>query len=107
MAREHHVIELTWDDETGGLNAVHGTVDGNLVTGPSVQNVLRKIAELVSPLSPPPLPQRAGRVAYRCSFCGKSCEQVRQLVKGPGGVYACNECIDAMHDSLMKDAPIT
>ena len=28
----------------------------------------------------------------RCSFCGKSAEQVRRLVAGPGA-YICNECI--------------
>jgi ATP-dependent protease Clp ATPase subunit len=29
----------------------------------------------------------------RCSFCGKSRDQVRSLVAGPGGVYICNECV--------------
>ncbi|MFS1513941.1 ATP-dependent protease ATP-binding subunit ClpX [Chengkuizengella sp. SCS-71B] len=29
----------------------------------------------------------------KCSFCGKSQEQVRKLVAGPG-VYICDECID-------------
>lgn len=29
----------------------------------------------------------------KCSFCGKSQEQVRRLVAGPG-VYICDECID-------------
>jgi uncharacterized Zn finger protein len=36
---------------------------------------------------PPP------RTVYRCSFCGKSQEQVHRLIAGPGGVYICNECI--------------
>jgi threonine aldolase len=30
---------------------------------------------------------------YRCSFCGKSQEQVERLIAGPGGVYICDECI--------------
>src|SRR5206468_10115015 len=34
------------------------------------------------------------RVQYRCSFCGKSQEQVHRLIAGPGGVYICNECIN-------------
>src|SRR5438270_9340048 len=34
------------------------------------------------------------RVQYRCSFCGKSQEQVHRLIAGPGGVYICDECID-------------
>ena len=29
----------------------------------------------------------------KCSFCGKSQEQVRKLVAGPG-VYICDECIE-------------
>ena len=28
-----------------------------------------------------------------CSFCGKSQDQVKKIVAGPG-VYICNECID-------------
>src|SRR6266705_1310675 len=34
------------------------------------------------------------RTTYRCSFCGKSQEQVQRLIAGPGGVYICDECID-------------
>lgn len=33
-----------------------------------------------------------GRERVRCSFCGKTQEQVRKLVAGPG-VYICDECI--------------
>ena len=32
-----------------------------------------------------------------CSFCGKSADDVRQLVSG-GGVYICNECIEACYE---------
>ena len=31
--------------------------------------------------------------SVRCSFCGKSQENVRRIIAGPG-VYICNECID-------------
>lgn len=31
--------------------------------------------------------------AVRCTFCGKTQEEVRKIVAGPG-VYICNECID-------------
>jgi excisionase family DNA binding protein len=34
-----------------------------------------------------------GRAAYRCSFCGKTQEQVRRLIAGPGAVFICDECI--------------
>src|SRR5690242_1539618 len=30
---------------------------------------------------------------YHCSFCGKSQQDVRRLVAGPGGVYICDECV--------------
>ena len=29
----------------------------------------------------------------KCSFCGKSQQQVRKLIAG-GGVYICDECIE-------------
>ena len=29
----------------------------------------------------------------RCSFCGRTCEEVRKLVAGPN-VYICDECVD-------------
>lgn len=31
--------------------------------------------------------------SVRCSFCGKSSDQVDSLISGPDGVYICNECI--------------
>jgi ClpX C4-type zinc finger len=32
------------------------------------------------------------RRVYRCSFCGKSQEEVKTLVAGPG-VFICDECV--------------
>ena len=29
----------------------------------------------------------------RCSFCGKTEDQVKKMIEGPG-VYICNECVD-------------
>ena len=34
------------------------------------------------------------RNRVRCSFCGKSQEQVRRLIAGPNGAYICDECVD-------------
>ena len=34
-----------------------------------------------------------GNNTVRCSFCGKSQDEVRKIVAGPG-VYICNECIE-------------
>lgn len=31
---------------------------------------------------------------YRCSFCGKTQDQVRKLIAGPNGAYICDECVD-------------
>ena len=30
----------------------------------------------------------------RCSFCGKTQDEVGKLVAGPGGVCICHHCID-------------
>src|SRR6478672_5556688 len=34
---------------------------------------------------------RGTRGQYHCSFCGKSQDQVRRLIAGPGAVYICDE----------------
>ena len=34
------------------------------------------------------------RTRIRCSFCGKTQNQVRKLIAGPNGAYICDECID-------------
>ncbi|MBO2943962.1 ATP-dependent protease ATP-binding subunit ClpX [Paenibacillus sp. F411] len=38
----------------------------------------------------------------KCSFCGKSQEQVRKLVAGPG-VYICDECIDLCSEIVEEE----
>lgn len=43
-------------------------------------------------------------VAY-CSFCGKSSNEVKKLIAGPG-VYICNECVDLAEDVLKEDLQI-
>lgn len=35
-----------------------------------------------------------GEDRVRCSFCGKTQEQVRKLIAGPNGAYICDECVD-------------
>ncbi len=47
------------------------------------------------------------KVPYRCSFCGKSQEQVRKLIAGQG-VYICDECINLCQEIIeeeMLEAP--
>src|SRR5437660_11156908 len=35
----------------------------------------------------------------KCSFCGKSQEQVRKLIAGPG-VYICDECVELCNEII-------
>lgn len=39
----------------------------------------------------------------RCSFCGKSQEQVRKLIAGPGGAYICDECVDICAEIIEEE----
>jgi ATP-dependent Clp protease ATP-binding subunit ClpX len=50
---------------------------------------------------------KGSKVPYRCSFCGKSQEQVRKLIAGQG-VYICDECINLCQEIIeeeLLDAP--
>lgn len=38
----------------------------------------------------------------RCSFCGKTQEEVKKIVAGPG-VYICNECIDLCKEIIDEE----
>ena len=40
-------------------------------------------------------------ISLMCSFCGKSQEEVRKLVQGPG-VYICDECVDLCNEILTE-----
>jgi ATP-dependent Clp protease ATP-binding subunit ClpX len=39
----------------------------------------------------------------RCSFCGKTQEQVRKLIAGPGGAYICDECVDICAEIIEEE----
>lgn len=43
-----------------------------------------------------------GNSTVRCSFCGKSQDEVRKIVAGPG-VYICNECIELCKDIIDEE----
>ena len=53
---------------------------------------------------------REGGGALKCSFCGKSQNDVRKLIAGPT-VYICDECIalcnDIIAEEVEKDEPST
>ncbi len=38
-----------------------------------------------------------------CSFCGKSQNEVRKLISGPGGIYICDECVDICAEIIDED----
>ena len=38
----------------------------------------------------------------RCSFCGKSRSQAKKLIQGAGGIYICDECVNACADILAE-----
>jgi endopeptidase Clp ATP-binding regulatory subunit (clpX) len=42
------------------------------------------------------------RKQLKCSFCGKTQEQVKRLVAGPG-VYICNECIELCSEIIEEE----
>ena len=40
--------------------------------------------------------------ALRCSFCGKSQDEVKKLIAGPT-VYICDECIELCNDIMLEE----
>ena len=48
--------------------------------------------------------QRPTRGQYHCSFCGKSQDQVRRLIAGPGAVYICDECVDLCREIIDEES---
>ena len=47
--------------------------------------------------------EKARSNTYRCSFCGKSQEQVERLIAGPGGVFICNECVALCQEIIQEE----
>jgi hypothetical protein len=41
----------------------------------------------------------------KCSVCDKRPHEVWRMLSGPRGVFACNECIDLMHERLHLQQP--
>ena len=44
-----------------------------------------------------------GEERIRCSFCGKSQEQVRKLITGPNGAYICDVCVDICAEIIEEE----
>ena len=43
-----------------------------------------------------------GEEILRCSFCGKSQEEVKKLIAGPT-VYICDECISLCNNIIVEE----
>ncbi len=39
----------------------------------------------------------------RCSFCGKTQNQVRKLIAGPNGAFICDECVDICQEIILEE----
>jgi ATP-dependent Clp protease ATP-binding subunit ClpX len=46
--------------------------------------------------------KRNGQIVLKCSFCGKTQDQVRKLIAGPT-VYICDECIELCNDIIEEE----
>ncbi|MBI2886654.1 MAG: ATP-dependent Clp protease ATP-binding subunit ClpX [Chloroflexi bacterium] len=51
-----------------------------------------------------PSSNRGARLQYHCSFCGKSQDQVRRLIAGPGAVYICDECVELCREIIDEES---
>jgi ATP-dependent Clp protease ATP-binding subunit ClpX len=40
---------------------------------------------------------------HRCSFCGRSHDEVERLIAGPDGIYICNYCVELCHSLLVDE----
>jgi ATP-dependent Clp protease ATP-binding subunit ClpX len=47
--------------------------------------------------------RRGSRIDLRCSFCGKSADQVDKIINGPS-VQICSDCIKLCNEVLVEDA---
>jgi excisionase family DNA binding protein len=74
--------------------------------------ILRAISDALLTLSPGaetrgaetrPGPGRPGRGAFRCSFCGKSGDEVRRLIAGPKRVFICDACVGLCNEIIAEE----
>ena len=48
------------------------------------------------------MPKYDEKKQLKCSFCGKTQEQVKRLIAGPG-VYICDECIELCSEIIVDE----
>lgn len=39
----------------------------------------------------------------KCSFCGKTQDQVEKMIAGPSGIYICSRCVDVCNDIIEEE----
>lgn len=48
------------------------------------------------------MPKQDNNKQYKCSFCGKSQDQVKRIIAGPG-VYICDECVELCGEIIKEE----
>ncbi|SFE28280.1 ATP-dependent Clp protease ATP-binding subunit ClpX [Peptostreptococcus sp. D1] len=48
------------------------------------------------------MPKQDDNKQYKCSFCGKTQDQVKRIIAGPG-VYICDECVDLCGEIIKEE----
>lgn len=52
--------------------------------------------------SSPGKPSGGRRREMKCSFCGKSQDQVERLIAGPNGVFICSQCVGLCNEIIAE-----
>ena len=112
-AKDYGIIDAVYSEQWDSLTAQHHDEKGP-------GRGTRRPSETPSRAAPEPKRRRASeigtgdghvtttsstkgpKVPYRCSFCGKSQEQVRKLIAGQG-VYICDECINLCQEIIEEE----
>lgn len=50
--------------------------------------------------------KKSGTEELKCSFCGKTKNEIGKLITGPNGVFICDECVKICYDLLDSDVDL-
>jgi excisionase family DNA binding protein len=87
--------------QVGGGWKISASAIRAFVRDQTLDQAQQKYLEESAPVTVPP---KSGgkRAVYKCSFCGKSQDQVRRLIAGPHQVYICDACVALCNEILAK-----
>ncbi len=100
--------ELAVDAERGVILSIGALFEGkpfqvyeivDISFDEELEPELFRLEEAAAEQRPPTAPPPPARL--RCSFCGKTQEEVMNLIAGPG-VYVCDVCIDLCNDIISE-----